>query len=128
MRHSLLWFRFRDACGHRWSVALATYAFLNAYRRGDPCVGLTVYDLRLVLVDCGLPRAEQDETLLHELMHVSQCGRNDLSAMREEDAVRAFSPRLHPVLRRVGGLSWPRRPRGITALESRARKYHEEGE
>ncbi len=123
-RHSLPWFhtkRGRDV----WLVALATRSLINSMDDDpDECVGITIFDLRIVLVDAGISRPDQDETVLHELMHVSGHGRG-LKASAEETAVRAISPPLFALLYGMG-LRWPRRPRGACAFERWARTFHEE--
>lgn len=124
-RHSLPWFRFRDSHGEVWTVALATKPFVNRTARfGFECVGLTHYQMRIVLVDAGQAREHQDETLLHEILHVS-AHQARLPDEDEERAITAMSPRLWPLLKMLG-FRWPRRPCGAAELERLARTYHEE--
>ena len=125
-RHALRWFAFTSNVGEKWTAILATAPFIAAVHDGGaaPAVGLTIFDLSIVVVDCGLPRAEQDETLLHELMHVASHDRPGLRMSVEEPAVTHISPSLHPLCVVIGGLKWPPRPAGIAALEKLARTFH----
>lgn len=125
MRHSLPWFRFRDSRGDEWTTALATSAMLYELM-GEECAGLTHYQWRVVMVDAGLTRDQQDEVLLHEMCHVAAGEKPEgLPVAQEEKAVYAISPRLWPLLKMLG-FSWPKRPRGVRALEKLARAYHED--
>lgn len=127
-RHALCWYRFRGTRPYAWTVLLVTQPLLASLLEPDhpPIRGLTIAnpeaDLHLVLIDASQSRADQDETLHHELMHVAAHESEDtLPDATEERAIRAISPRLLPIFQCTAGLRWPRRPRGIAALERHAK-------
>lgn len=55
---------------------------------------------RLIRIDSELPRAEQEETFLHELMHA--CFGEPFPIRLEEKFIRRLSPRLYEVLTNTG--------------------------
>lgn len=124
-RHALLWYRFRGTREYAWTVLLVTPPLLASCVAADhlPIRGLTIFTegLHLVLIDASQSRADQDETLHHELMHVAAHESDDtLPDAAEERAIRAMSPRLLPIFQSTAGLRWPRRPRGVRAFERHA--------
>jgi hypothetical protein len=132
--HTLFWFSFSDRDKRRWKVFLATPHLLNKVwprpnkRTLNGIAGITLTNDRHILIDAAPPRHEQDETLLHEVMHATFTGHNDNAAKAarvsheaEERAIAAFSPRLFPILKRKG-LRWPARPASAPAFEREARK------
>lgn len=107
----LLWFRVRDGRRATWSVYFADLPSL---------AGLCRYDKRTIFVDIKPPALEQDETLLHELLHCAfGFARLNVTRRREELHIRRLSPQLYPLLRRLG-LRWPARPDGYRAMRRRA--------
>ena len=127
----MCWYTFRGTRDYVWSVLFATPALLAAcVDPGDaPVRGLTVAHpkagLYLVLVDADQSRADQDETLHHELMHVAAHESDDnLADDEEERVIRAVSPRLLCLFQHTARLRWPRRPRGFAAFERFAKQSH----
>jgi hypothetical protein len=119
----LLWFTLPEPKGKPWDVYLAEpWLIDDAKNDGGEYDGLTLEDTRTVYVSAALPRSEQDEVLLHELMHVAYTGNGRLSLTAEELAVSILSPKLIPILKSVGRLRWPTRPAGATAFERRCRR------
>ena len=130
----LPWFAFRDRRRRVWRVFLAHPSWFEPHereRRGtkryeNGFAGLTLPTMRAIYLNAAEERSVQDETLLHEMMHAVLTGfveaaepHEAISDETEERAICAISPRLYPVVRRMG-LSWPRRPRGAAALERRS--------
>lgn len=136
-RHALRWYRFRGTRSYVWTVLLVTPQLLASCLAPShaPVRGLTIANpdasnpdasLYLVLVDASQSRADQDETLHHELMHVAAHESDDvLHDAAEERAIRAMSPRLLPIFQNTAGLRWPRRPRGVRAFERHAQTFTE---
>lgn len=110
---TLLWFSFEDRARARWRV------YLIAKLEG--CDGITFFDRREIFIDATLGRADREDTLWHELKHAALATASGLTAKREERAIRALTPRLWPILRRLG-LAAPALPPGFTALRRRARR------
>lgn len=121
---ALLWFVFHDATGKDWRVYLAPgthKALAPSTPRGTPNIGRTLRLERAIYIDAGQNRADQDVTLLHELMHAALTQDSSLSERTEEMAVEALDSPLLSILQHTG---WrpPRRPAGTAALERESRK------
>jgi hypothetical protein len=119
----MLWFTFVDGARQPWRVFLATPSHPELRRRGpaDACVGVTLREQRAIYIDASQPRRDQDETLLHELMHAALTRTPGLGHRTEERVVEALDGPLLAILRRC---QWrpPARPPGARALERRARR------
>ena len=120
----LLWFVAVDNRQREWPVYIA---------HPDECDGLMGFtdglvtpgaaeprSQRRILINAAYSLASQDMTLLHELVHASADG-NVFSEHTEEEFVRLIERPLHAILRKHGGLRWPRRPRGTAALMKRSK-------
>lgn len=103
-----VWFRFYDDRAREWTVYLARHGAVPDLLAADER-GTTWPDAREVYIDRDESEDVQDETLLHELMHVAAVD-TAMDDDAEETACRAISPHLLPVLR-ARGLHWPKRPR-----------------
>lgn len=122
----LLWFVAVDNRQREWPVYIA---------HPDECdghMGLTcglggpvdkATEPRRILINAGYSRSSQDMTLLHELTHASADG-NVFSEHAEEEFVRLIERPLYAMLRKHGGLKWPKRPRGTAALMRRSKGKH----
>lgn len=124
--HLLHWFSFRNRQRRTCRVYLATPRLLRVASPSQEVRGLYIPRTRDIYIDAAQPRHEQDETLLHEVMHACLDGHHDdggerLSDMHEERAIGIMSPRLLPILRRAAAHAWPERPDGAAAFERFAR-------
>lgn len=120
----LKWFDFRDHKHSRWSVFLSSAEHRHTVDL-EWADGLTYFASKRVLIAVENDRTKQDEILLHELMHVA-CGDEYGKDGHEERIITKLAPRLLPLLRKFG-LRFPRRPRGVAAIEQAVRDDEEEG-
>ena len=115
----LPWFTFRDPDGRAWKVGLScaddSPALTDAH-------GWTYFASGTVLLDVEESREHQDAIALHEMMHVAFGLGRDAA---EERIITRLAPRLLPILKQFG-LRFPRRPRGVAALERRARESEDD--
>lgn len=83
------------------------------------CMGMTTLSDNgklVIFIDAAESRAAQDETLTHELVHACLWGNKLLHWKTEEWVAETIASRSS------GILVWPKRPKGIRALERYARK------
>ena len=118
-RSPLLWFRVKDKAGRQWSIYLSCREIspeltVNA--------GITWREERTILVNVEPDSFEQDDTVLHELMHAS-LEDADLPAETEEYAVASSTPQLLHMLQKSVKLKWPKRPPGYNSLARYARRH-----
>lgn len=114
---ALFWFDFKDAHRKWWHVYLASPELVPMFRDGT--YGVTFFKSREIFINVTHTLRDQDETLMHELLHVAFGEDSVVSHATEEKAVSAVSPALYPVLAQFA-LSWPERPRGYDTLRRRA--------
>jgi len=124
--HLLFWFGFRNRQRRRCRVYLATPRLLRVASPSQEVRGLFIPKTRDIYIDAAQPRADQDETLLHEVLHACLDGHAEeggevLSDMHEERAIGLISPRLLPILRRAAAHAWPERPDAAESFERFAR-------
>jgi hypothetical protein len=115
----LAWFSFRDHAGRAWRVGLSCAEDSPDLEDAN---GWSYFESAAALVDVEQTRSEQDAITLHEILHVAMGDDHDPA---EERIVTTMAPRLLPILRQLG-LKFPRRPRGVAALERRARDEEDE--
>lgn len=139
MQDVIEWFRLRDRRRRVWRVHLAHPRWFAPHeaakkrtdRYANGFAGLTILAERAIYLSASEDRSTREETLLHEVMHAVLDGFEPVRASEaisyeaEERAVSAISPRLYPVIRRMG-LRWPRLPRGTAALERASRAWAQE--
>lgn len=96
----LVWFRFDDAAGDRWTVFLTTHATTKALHRdkhGGPYVGKTLWKQRRIYVDANQTATDLHDTTLHELTHVAIRPLN-LPSVIDEEIVSRVAEGLWPIL------------------------------
>jgi len=72
----------------------------DATIRDDNKVGVTYPSRRLIRIDPNVPRVNQEETFIHEMLHTCcvYAGINYSETLTEEEFISRISPILHTVL------------------------------
>lgn len=117
-REPLLWFTVKDRSKHLWRIYLTCQA-VSPELNGN--AGMTFYNERRILVDVKTHSYDQDDTALHELMHVA-LNSAELPTETEEYVVASATPHLLYMLQKVGKLRFPPRPAGYNSLARYARR------
>jgi hypothetical protein len=122
----LIWFELRDHGGRRFRVVLSCAeddAVLENYE------AMTFWEVpRCVLLSAKLRRQAQDKAIVHEILHIAYDHVQKPTPM-EERVITRIGNNLLPILKQFG-FKLPRRPRGVSKMEKRARrgKPDDEGE
>ena len=118
-RIPLFWFAVKDREGRQWRVYLSCKDLSPELTVN---CGVTWRADRLILVNVEQPAYEQDDTVLHELLHVSLEDTN-LPDETEEYCIASMTPPLLCMLQRIAKLKWPKRPEGYNSLARYARRH-----
>lgn len=114
----ILWFKVTPKQGKPYEVWL-TCDELDEDLEGNS--GRLVYETRRILINVVDPPYEQEDTVLHELLHAALSWA-DLPAETEEYCVAQATPHLLHFLRQSSKIKFPKRPEGYTRLARFARR------
>ena len=117
----ILWKKLRDLNGHWWRLYLSSGEHHKEFHHvNGNAAGLTFLDDRDIFVDSLPPQSEQDETVLHELLHAAfQAAK--WHPKNEERLIRKLSPQLFSLLKGIG-FKLPARPGGVSRMRKRSRR------